>query len=114
MPVHSIADDLDEPLSAELKIAYCWCVWRSSGEYRMKMPGSRRSTLIKRENAHQQEVTDARAAGIPSFCSSGDYRNNACRGANAHGGRNEQQPKAKRCIDSQLFRHVDSSRLSLV
>jgi hypothetical protein len=71
------ADILDEPLPAELKIAYCWVVWRSSGEYRIKLPGSRRSTLIKRENADQREATDADAAGFPSFCSSGDCGDNA-------------------------------------
>jgi hypothetical protein len=41
------ADDLNEPLPAELKIAYCWVVWRSSGEYRMK--DARIATI----NAHQ-------------------------------------------------------------
>jgi hypothetical protein len=34
----TIGDDLNEPLPAELKIAYCGVVWRSPGEYRMKMP----------------------------------------------------------------------------
>jgi hypothetical protein len=73
-------------------------VWRSSGEYRMKMPGSRRSTLIKRENAHQREATDADAAGFPSFCSSGDdggnARHNAYLGTNAFGGRTGRQRQA--------------------
>jgi hypothetical protein len=77
-----------EPLPAELKMAYCSIVWRSSGEYRMKLSGSRPSTLIKRENAYQREATDADAAGFPSFSSGddgGNARHNAYLGANAFG-----------------------------
>jgi hypothetical protein len=84
---HSGADDLNQPLSAELKIAYCWCRLAFIGRIPDQMPGSRRSTLIKRENAHQREATDANAAGFPSFCSSGEHGGNARHGTNALGGR---------------------------
>jgi len=114
----SVLNDLNGPLSAELKIAYVAVVWRLSGEYRMKVPGSRRSTLIKWENVNQREVTDADAAGFPSFCSSGDdggnVRHSADLGTNAFGDRTGRQRKAQRCIGTQLFRDVDSSCLSLV
>ena len=65
-------------------------------------------------NAHEREITDVYAAGVPSICSNRDSGCDARRGANAFGGRAGWQRSAPRRTDPELFARMDSSCLSLV
>jgi hypothetical protein len=59
-------------------------------------------------------MTDVYAAGLPSCRSSGDGGRDARHGANDFGGRAGRQRNAARRIDSEHFRRLEPSRLSLV